>query len=490
MSRRRKPLPLRVLIGRAAAIAAIALGIYTLVTAIRFVTNSALLPMRTTVASIEVGELSVDDAISRTLRTLSTTATLTYLGNTVVIQPATVGFQINEQALRAQLQQIVDDHATLTEFRNRLLREPVPARPVTVTYIYDEALLLTTLTDVSQRFDTPPNPATIDPATLQTTPGTAGTALNIDGARAAVLNALIDGVKRSAELPLNAVSPDSAGLAALDAIVRDKLNTFGVSPVNVAGVYVKDLRSGAEYTVNADVAFSAPGWLRLAIALETARVSDALDTSALAPMLAGTEDPNAALTRIGNGDPQAGANQVNDALRELGLVNTFVAQPYGRAVRPPVIVTPANARGDVNAAPDPNAQSTPAEIGVLLEMLEQCRANTGALVLVYQNLLTPAKCEQLLNAFAATQPQGLIAAGSPNASVIQRQSWTTNTHGAAGIVRAAGQSYVIVVALYSPAGLDWAQSSVIISEIARASYAVLTGIAPPATAPLTQVPPP
>jgi hypothetical protein len=481
---------LRVLLGRAAAIAALVLGIYTLVTAIRFFTSRALLPPRAAVSGIDVSEFSVDDAITVTLRTLSTTATLQYLGNAVAMQPATIGFRVNEQALRAQLQQMVDDRGTLAEFRNRLLREPEPARPVTVTYTYDEALLLTTLSDISQRFDTQPNAATIDPATLQTTPGTPGTALNIDGARTAVLRALADGVNRSAELPLNAVTPDSAGLSALDVIVRDKLNTFGVSPVNVAGVYVKDMQSGAEYSVNGDVAFSAPGWLRLAIALEAARVSDALDAAALAPMLAGSEDPNAALARIGNGDAQAGANQVNDALRELGLVNTFVAQPYGRAIRPPVIVTPANARGDINAAPDPNAQSTPAEVGVLLEMLEQCRANTGALVLVYQDLLTPAKCGQLLAAFSAAQPQGLIAAVSPNATVIQRQSWTAGTHGAAGIVRTAGQSYVIVVALYSPAGLDWAQSSLIISEIARASYAVLTGIAPPAAAPLAQAPPP
>ena len=150
-----------------------------------------------------------------------------------------------------------------------------------------------------------------------------------------------------------------------------------------------------------------------------------------------------------------------------------------------MIVTPANARGDVNTNPDPVAQSTAAEIGLLLEMLDSCQRNTGALVLVYPWLFTPAKCGALMGGFGAYPAQGLIEAASPGAIVIQRQNWTEHLHASAALVRAQGRSYVIVIALFAPAELDLQRTSPVITDIARAAFAALTGRAAPAVAPLT-----
>ena len=61
----------------------------------------------------------------------------------------------------------------------------------------------------------------------------------------------------------------------------------------------------------------------------------------------------------------------------LGLENTFIAVPYEEDI-PGTYSTPANQRTDINTLPDPKMQTTPKDIGTLLEMIYQCAAGGGA----------------------------------------------------------------------------------------------------------------
>ena len=227
---------------------------------------------------------------------------------------------------------------------------------------------------------------------------------------------------------------------------------------NIAGVFIKDLNTGEEFSLNGDVAFTAPGWLKLAIVVEAYRtMSDTASpqlTGQLAPVMTdgSTMNANEALRSIGQGDAQAGVNQLNATLKRMGLVSTFLAQPFDQPSRPAQFITPGNSRTDVNAAPDANAQSTPADIGALFEMLEQCRTNTGGLPFAFPKEFTPAKCEQLLNIAGQNTANVLIAAGNPGAIVIHRQSWDANNHGDAALVRTPGGTYVMAIMLHGNAG--------------------------------------
>ena len=295
---------------------------------------------------------------------------------------------------------------------------------------------------------------------------------------------------RAVELPFDSVSVPPSAPGMIETVARARLDAF-VADTGTGGIgalYLKDLATGEELAINADIALSAQAWLRWAVALEIARVADSVDGPATRALLQNGPEFNLALGQIGNGDSQSGADQVSMLLRELGLTSSFLAQPPGAAQRPPVIVTPANARGDISTNPDPVAQSTAAETGLLLEIIDSCQRNTGALILNYPGLFTPAKCGALLDAFGANPGQGLIDAASPEAVVIQRQNWTENLHASAALVRAQGRSYVIVIALSAPGALDWQRTSPVITDIARAAHAALTGRGAPAVAPLMAAP--
>jgi hypothetical protein len=123
-------------------------------------------------------------------------------------------------------------------------------------------------------------------------------------------------------------------------------------------------------------------------------------------------------------------------------------------------------------------------------MLEQCRNKTGGLPLAFPNEFTPAKCEQLINIAGQNTANVLIAAGNPGATVIHRQSWDANNHGDAALVRTPGGTYVLAIMLHSNATLNWADTSLVISDIARASYGFFNkGQVPPPVAAMNAAPP-
>jgi hypothetical protein len=130
-------------------------------------------------------------------------------------------------------------------------------------------------------------------------------------------------------------------------------------------------------------------------------------------------------------------------------------------------------------------------VGVILEMLEQCHASTGALPLMFGGEFTAARCDQVLSALAQNNANVLIAANSPGATVIHRQSWDANNQGDAALVSSPGGAYVIVVILHSKAALNWSDTSQVIGDIARASYGYFNnGQVPSAAAVMNAAPPP
>jgi hypothetical protein len=154
-------------------------------------------------------------------------------------------------------------------------------------------------------------------------------------------------------------------------------------------------------------------------------------------------------------------------------------------------VTPANSRGDIDASPDPNAQSTVADAGVLLEMLWQCSNGQGPMLLAMddENPFTPESCKAMLDGVASSPFNGLIEAGSGDAQVIQRLNWDPNNHGASALVQAGDRSYVVSILLHSPNALDWANTSPIITDIARIANGFFSGQMPAQVPALTSPPP-
>ena len=485
----------RAVLENAAVILALLVVAVLLANVIAFVASRDRLPPETRLGDMDVGGLTVDEAIEATVARLREPVVLRYGDQSELLRPEAIGFQVNELVARLQLEALIAGQQGLDKLPAFVLRQTgVPAR-IPLPYQYSDPQLRAVLGELAARYNREARPPALDLAAGTVTPAQTGALLNLGEAAGAVLTAMSSVASRTVDLPVDILPLDAAGVRLLEPAVLERLRPFTDRPGNLAGVFIKDLRSGEELVINGDVAFSGAGWLKLALVVEAYRahalpIPQALREKLGGALAGGPAEINEVLRMLGDGDAQLGADRVNAALQKLGLRNTFLAQPPGEAVRPPSVVTPANARSDLKADPDPNAQSTVAEVGVLLEMIEQCRSGAGAMLLAFDGAFSAAECDDMLALIAQNAFAGLIAAGSGQGTVFHRQAWDERNHGDAALVRSPGGEYLIVVMLHGQGQLDWGETSAIIADVARLAYGFFNQEMPPAPPPLAGPPPP
>ena len=166
---------------------------------------------------------------------------------------------------------------------------------------------------------------------------------------------------------------------------------------------------------------------------------------------------------IGEGDGYVGAERLTASLNYLGLPNTFIVAPYD-ADCPFTIQTPANTRTDVTTNPDICMQTTPLDMGLLLEMIYQCSQGGGTLMVAYPGAFTAGECSEMI--------EQMIEAELPEGTVVAHKHGfgTEGPHADAGIVFSPGGDFIIVIYLDSPQYLEWAESSALAADIAKATY--------------------
>ncbi|MBK8836252.1 MAG: hypothetical protein IPO29_15875 [Anaerolineae bacterium] len=463
--------------------------------ALSFVADRNRLPANTYISDIDASGLSADDAISRTVRALSEPVALSYAGEAVSLDPGSVEVRLNQAVARLQIDQILRQKQSLDQFPGHILRRTSQSR-IPAPIVYSESRLSTFLLGLAARFDREPGlaPAGTDGSAAA---ASAGRQLNFVEARDALIGVLARSSDRQLTLPIDVVGGGPATVRSLEPALRQQLASF-VGQGGVASIYIKNLRGGDELSINADTATSAQGWLRLLVVLDAIRGADtplsgvAADSAVSAIVDGSANAANALLRSAGAGEAQSGVQQLNGTLRKLGLLSTFLAQPFDQQSAPATVVTPANLRAPGDAALDKNAQSTASEIGAVFEALAACRTGGGAFAVAFPKGMTPAKCEAMLNLLARNSNVGLIDANVAGAAVFHRQNWDANTHADAALVTTRDADYILVVALsQSRAALNWADSSALIGSVTRSTHAFFAGgQVPAASTPLTSAPRP
>jgi beta-lactamase class A len=174
---------------------------------------------------------------------------------------------------------------------------------------------------------------------------------------------------------------------------------------------------------------------------------------------------------IDEGDSYQGADVLTSSLHRLGLKNTFMAAPYGTEDSALTVVTPANSRTDVDTKPDDSMQTTPLDMGLLLEMIYQCDRGGGALLVVHSDALTPDQCGEMIEWMSENRIDSLIEVGVPvGTQVAHKEGLSADAHADVGLVFSPGGDFVLSVFLYRPDWLPWEESAPLISNIATASY--------------------
>jgi beta-lactamase class A len=178
-------------------------------------------------------------------------------------------------------------------------------------------------------------------------------------------------------------------------------------------------------------------------------------------------------------DKATGPLEVTKVITALGLKNTFLAGyffPGAQLLKR--ITTPANTRKDFNTDSDPYNQTSPSEMGQLLNDIYQCAENGGGtFAAVFPGEITQSECKQMVSLLIRNRLPVLITAGLPEGTTIaHKHGWITETDGLlhtisdAAIIYTPGSNYILTVYLWNKSQLLFDPANQLVSDISRAVY--------------------
>ncbi|MBC7250053.1 MAG: serine hydrolase [Anaerolineae bacterium] len=442
----------------------------------RYTAYRELLAPGLSLAGLPVGEKTEEEARALLTEAFSTPLTLHYLDETITLNPRRVNFRLQTDATLEQARQVSAAQDFWTGFINYLLGNATAQVDIPVRASFDEEAVRQQLLDIAAQYDHPLQPPRAVVSSLTYLPGQREQRLDVEASLPLVIAALNSATQREVDLivRLGDEEPPPIDMSVLQQMLEGRLDNFD----GIYSIYVKDLTSGEELALNADVAYAGMSIIKIAIMTEAYRHLDGppdADTTKILTetmTLSGNFTANLLLRYvIGDGDAYQGVQRLNESLRYLGLVNTFMAAPYDEDVLPQHIRTPANSRTDINTNPDPFMQTTPQDMGLLLEMIYQCANGGGTLIAAYPDQITPDECRDMLDMMSQNHIGALIEAGVPEGTrVAHKHGWIGDTHGDAGIVFSPGGDYVLCMYLYHPDWLEWEVSAPIMADLSQAVY--------------------
>ena len=426
-----------------------------------------------TLGGVPVGGTLPDEATHALESAYYAPITVHYLDQELTVSPRDLGLRLKSQEM---VTTAFKEHETADYwdgFLDFLLDEPGPPVDYPLQASYDDEMVRLWLERVTEEYDQSlqqPHPIV---ETLSYSLGKPESRLDAPASLYRLTAALTSLADREVELVVHTRQPNPPSIALLEEMVEAQLSEFP----GLGGVFIRSLTTGETVRSDADVAFAGMSALKIAILEEVYRALDSepdAETTRLISetmTLSGNFTSNLLLRVIGGGDSFRGVRVLTESMRNLGLVNTFMVSPYDVEEVPAHIVTPANSRTDKNTEPDPHMQTTPEDIGLLLEMIYHCAHGGGNLLAAYDDQLTPGECQAILDVMAQNKVGSFLEAGTPSGvPIAHKHGWIGDSHADVGIVFSPGGDYVFSVFLYRPGWLEWELSSEVMADLARATY--------------------
>lgn len=443
------------------------------------------------IADVPVGELTRQEASQRLLEAYTTPVELHYNQDVIHLDPAVVGFELDMESMLAAADLERTRLPFWVGFWNYLWgRKPNPTDiPLRATYSEDR--LRTYLQEeVASRYNQPATPPVPQAGTVNFQAGSLGTELNLERSIIPIENALRDTKARIVALPLQQTLPPHPSWNNLEILIEQTIDTREFD--GLTGFYLLNLQNGDEihfayqqgtdYPVNPDIAFTTASIIKIPILVSTYRRIDENpdpETENLIEKMiieSGNEAGDWLMQRVIH--EYRAPLMITEDMQSLGLENTFMAGHFYLGA--PVLQkfeTPANTREDINTRPDVYNQTTPSDIGMLLEDIYQCaEMGGGALPAVFAGEINQAECREIVTYLTKNKMPSLLEAGLPEGTQIaHKHGWVTNDGiinliGDAGIVYTPGGDYVIAVFLYHPDQLLWESSAALVRDISQAVY--------------------
>lgn len=435
---------------------------------LRYRNTRGAVPPGVRVGGLEFGSADEPAVAAALNRQFAEPISVYYADQRILLRPAMLGFEVDAPAILAEARALETPGHLLRVWLTDALHRPPVAVDVPLRYKLDREKLDGWLADLAARLDRAPVPAKALPARSMIAPGQSGRQLDVLASRERILTALSDPHTRTVNLVVRETAPPPANMKLLTELLQARMAQFP----GVAGLFVQHIPTGDEVAINADVAYSGMGTMKLVILLEALRIQEAAPdprTGLLISQtvsLAGFSAANELLALIGKTDAAAGVAEVNRSLRRLGLQNTFIAAPFDQPG--PRVSTPANSRTDITTRPDPFIQTTPREMGMVMQMLVECSRGGGTLLAAYRDEITQTECQQLLNYLGLNPVTDLIVSGLPRGTqAVHRHGYTSEAEGDVAAIWGLAGPYVLSIYLYRPSWLEWSFASETMGDLSK-----------------------
>jgi beta-lactamase class A len=444
-------------------------------------------PSDMTIGGVPVGGLDPQSAAQRLLQVYSVPVEIHYNNAVIDLQPGVVGFQINTDSMLAAADLQRTGTSFWVGFWDYLWNRRTPASQIPLVASFSEDSLKKYLTDeISARYDQAPIPAQPVPGTVNFTPGMPGQTLDTSSAVTLISSALESPDQRVVLLSSQRTASGRPTFATLQILLKQIIDQSGFT--GLVDLYLLNLQttdeihfayqSGQDISVNPDIAFTASSTIKIPIMVSVYRHTnsqiDDQTGAGLKDMIA-LSNNDAADSLMKSLDPTTGPLVVTDTMQALGLENTFInGFFYPGAGVLKFFSTPANKRTDINTDPDIYSQTTPADMGMLLDDIYMCAVDGGgSLVAVFPGQIDQAACKQMILYLQEDKLGALIQGGVPEGTIVaHKHGWDINLtqYSDAGIVYTPGGNYILTIYVYNPGGGNWSTVSPMYDELSRAVY--------------------
>ena len=451
---------------------------FVLFRAIQYRLQQDVLPLGTSVADIDISGRTIEEAKALVERDYYAPLYLYHKEDHVELNPKDVGFVLNEESMFRQLNLAIDEASQWLLFSSFLIQRPIRTINIPLQAGHDPDGLEAMIRSVAEFLDQPAQGPQMLGLSDELQAGRKGYVTDVASSVEAITDALYRTDNRDVHMMVVEQPVPERNLDILANAIEGELQGFN----GQGSIFIMDLSTGEEMSIDGDVALSGLSILKIAIFVEAFRVIDGPLNEYQEQLFidSATQSSNFAANLLlheiaGEANTYLGADLLTESLAQLGLESTFMAVPYDAnppAHRRTTYGTLANSRTDISSDPDPTMQSTAEEIGTLLSMIYYCAKGGGPLLAVYNSDVTPEECQEIIDFMIQNEEGNLIRFGVPQGTpVSHKHGWARATHADAGIVFSPGGDYVIVEYLYQPG--DWLlaeESFPILREIARAAY--------------------
>ena len=461
-------------------------AVVTILEVVQYSVSRYNYPAGMTIGNVAVGGLDPQAAAQRLFQVYALPIEIHY-GNAVIdLDPALIGFQLNTDSMLAAADLQRTGASFWGGFWDYIWNRHPPTSKIPLVSSFSEARLRAYLiNEISARYDMPPTPAEPIPGTATFSAGTPGRTMDIDRAVALIDSAMQSSTDRTVVISSQSTAAVRPSLTTLQILLSQLIDESSFD--GLIGIYMHDLQTqetihfatqaGVNVSINPDIAFSGASSIKIPIMVSVfvhfnSQISPDIDSLLIEMFRSQTGNPPAD-SLMAALDTGRGPIVVTETMQKLGIENTFSAMYFAIGSIPlQHYITPANSRQDISADPDPFDQTTPSDMGMLLEDIYQCsQTGGGSLLAAFPGQINQAACQKMIQYMEMDKLGALIQGGVPEGTIVaHKHGFTINDFSDAGIIYTPGGNYILTIYLYHPVQAIWGIVSPLFAELSRAVY--------------------